>query len=85
MYQVFFSERFKKDYRKLLKKNPQIKLKVAKQIKTLSGNPTHKSLRVHKISENIWSLSVDMSIRILFYIRGNIIFCTRIGTHDDVY
>ena len=86
MYEIVLTERFKKDLRKLLRKNQKIRPKIAKQVEILSKNPKHKSLRVHKLAgENNWSMSVNTSIRIIFTFRGNVINCTRIGTHDEVY
>lgn len=86
MYEIVFSKRFKQDLVKLLNRNPQLKDRICKQIETLSSNPKHKSLRVHKLSgTNNWSLSVNMSIRIIFKIKDECILCTRIGKHEEVY
>lgn len=86
MYVIVFSERFKKDLQKLIRRNPKLKTKIRKQIETLAVNPRNKSLRLHKLSgTNNWSLSVTMDIRIIFSIRNNQILFTRIGKHDDVY
>jgi addiction module RelE/StbE family toxin len=86
MYVIVFSDRFKKDLQKLIKKDFGIKNKIRKQIELLVVNPRHKSLRTHKLSgTDNWSLSINMSLRLIFTIRKNIILCTRIGTHDEVY
>ncbi len=86
MYVIVLSERFKNDLVKLLKRNPRLKDKVRKKIEILSTNPRHKSLRIHKLSGmDNWSLSVNMSIRVIFKIKDDRILCTRIGKHEDVY
>jgi len=86
MYTAVFSDRFKKDLRKLLRQNPQLKSKVYKQIERLIENPAHKSLRTHKLTgSESWSLSITMSIRLIFAIRNEKVLCTRIGRHDEVY
>lgn len=86
MYKVEFTKRFIKDLDKLISKNPQLKNKVSKQIKILRRNPRHGSLRLHKLAGlDQWSISINRSTRLIFSIRGNKVFCLRIGTHDEVY
>jgi len=86
MYEIFLTERFKRDLRKVLRKNYKLKSKITKQVQILSVNPRYKSLRVHKLEgKNNWSLSVTSDIRIIFTIKENRVLCTRIGSHDEVY
>jgi len=86
MYQLFFSRRFDRNLRKIVKQNPKLKSKVQKQIMILSSNPKHKSLRLHKLSgSDNWSISITKDIRVIFSIENDKIFFNRIGTHDEVY
>lgn len=86
MYDIFLTERFKKELKKILRKDRSLKDRITKQFKWLEIDLKHKSLRIHKLSGiNNYSLSVNMSIRIIFSIRGKRIMCLRIGTHDEVY
>jgi len=86
MYEVIFSKRFEKDLRRLLKKNPRLKNKVRETVEVLIKDPKHKSLRLHKLSGiNNWSVTVTMRIRIILSLRGRHVFCTKIGSHDEVY
>lgn len=86
VYDIFFSNHFNKELKKIIKKNPALKTKVTKQIELLIENPSHKSLRVHKLSGTAnFSLSVTMNIRVIFSIRRGMILCTKIGSHDQVY
>jgi len=86
MYEVVLSKRFKKDYQKIVKKNQQVKKKVVKTLTLLTSNVNRPSLRLHKLSRlNNWSVSVTGDLRIIFQIDGNMILCTRIRTHDEVY
>lgn len=86
MCDLFLAERFKKELRKILRKDPRLEGKVRKQLKLLIVDFRYKSLRIHKLSgQNNYSLSVNMSIRIIFSVRGKKIFCLRIGTHDEIY
>lgn len=80
------SKKFANEVEKLLKKNPQYKVKLEKALNLLRINCKHPSLRLHKLSgtEN-YSVSIDRSIRIIFNLDSEIIFLLRIGTHDEVY
>lgn len=83
---LVLSSKFQKDLDKLLTKNPQIKSKVTKTLKLMQQNIRHPSLRLHKLAgTNIWSVSVDLSIRIVFYLSENKLFLLEIGKHNEVY
>lgn len=83
---LVLSSKFQKDRDKLLDKNPQIKPKLTKTLKLMQQNLKHPSLRLHKLAgTNVWSVSVDMSIRIKFYLSGNKLFLLEIGSHDQMY
>lgn len=86
MPNLILSSAFVRDIKKLLKKNPQLKSKIDKTLKTLRHDPSHPSLRLHKLSGiNNWSVSVSRDIRIIIHWDGKDFFLTRIGTHDDLY
>ena len=80
------SKRFSIEAKKLLKKNSQYQVKLEKTLFLLQANCKHPSLRLHKLSgtEN-YSISVDLSIRIILHFEEEKIFLLRIGTHDEVY
>ena len=86
MYKVVLSERFQKELKKNIKKDPRLWQKVTKTLETLSKDINHPSLRLHKLSgkEN-WSVSVTKSYRITINIENDILFCSKFGTHEDVY
>ena len=85
MYYIVLSKRFKRDLKKLIKKHPQVKSKVERQLELLSTNPKHKSLKLHKLSGmNNWSISIAFDIRLIFTVKRKYILCTRIGAHDEV-
>lgn len=86
MYKVELTTKFKKNLEKFLRKHPQYLSKIKKQLKILTDTPTQKSLRLHKLSgKDVWSISVDKSIRIIVLIRRDVFILLDIGTHDDVY
>ncbi len=83
---LILSSRFQKDLDKLLNSNPQIKSKIAKTFKLMQADLTYPSLRLHKLSgTDIWSISVDISIRIILYKEKDNLYLLRIGHHDEVY
>lgn len=82
-----FSSDLQEKLEKIKKKDPQLFKKVQKQLRVFKQNPRHKSLRLHKLTrevKNVWSISIDKSIRML-YIDEEEIYFFSIGTHDEVY
>lgn len=72
---------------KIKKRNPLLFDKIEKQLRIFKENPKHRSLRLHKLTrevKNVWSISIDRSIRML-YIDNDDIYFFEIGNHDEVY
>ncbi|MBM7074596.1 hypothetical protein JQC92_21695 [Shewanella sp. 202IG2-18] len=88
MNKILETKSYVKRASKFLKKHPEIIKQYAKVIKLLQLNHAHPSLRLHKLSNGLWSVSINMSYRILLTLKvqedGTIILVD-IGTHDDVY
>lgn len=62
--------------------------KIEKQLILFQTNHLHPSLRVHKLTgelKDIWSISIDKSVRILFFLEEDEAYFFDIGTHDQVY
>lgn len=87
MYTLVASKRFQKDLKRLLKRTPTLEVKIDKTLSRLFSNPKHPSLRLHKLAGigQHYSVSVDMSVRIIATFVDDKIFLLRIGTHDEVY
>ncbi|HEX8932502.1 MAG TPA: type II toxin-antitoxin system mRNA interferase toxin, RelE/StbE family [Patescibacteria group bacterium] len=87
--QFAFSPLFKQKLKKIKKLDKKLFAKVDKQLKIFTDNPKHPSLRTHKLTgknENVWSISITMSIRLVYkIIDDNIYYFVDIGTHDEVY
>jgi mRNA-degrading endonuclease YafQ of YafQ-DinJ toxin-antitoxin module len=79
------SKNFDRNLKKLLKNNPKYKAKITKTLYQLAENPSHPSLRVHKVYDIYYSVSVDMSIRIIYLLDKDKAYLLKIGTHDEVY
>lgn len=79
---------FVKKYKKLISKNSLLQIKIRSKLKLFSLNKNHNSLRLHKIKSggvDMWSISVDMDLRIMFVYRDYGILLIDIGGHDEVY
>ena len=79
---------FIKKLKKLISKNSLLEIKIRSKLKLFSLNKNHNSLRLHKIKSDrvdMWSISVDMDLRIMFVYRDYGILLIDIGGHDEVY
>jgi len=90
MYKLVETKSYLKKLKKFLKKHPDMFKKYEKTIYLLESNPFHPSLRLHKLQgklENFYSVSIDMSYRIIvdFVIIDNKIFLIDIGEHEEIY
>ncbi len=84
-----FSPFVQKTITQIYKKDRKLAKKIQQQIILFESNPKHPSLRLHKLSgtlDNMWSLSVTRSIRIVYrIINKETAYFVDIGTHDEVY
>ena len=84
-----FAISLQKELEKIYQKDKQLSARIEKQIALFEENPKHPSLRLHKVSsamDNTWSISITMSIRMVYILldERTAVF-TNIGTHDEVY
>jgi len=87
---IIFTDNYIKRATKFIKKHPELNSQYEKTLKLLELNPSHPSLRLHKLSGNLselYSISINMTYRISidFIINDNIIIPINVGKHDDVY
>lgn len=85
---IEFSEDFNKKLKKIKQTDPHLSKSIVKQLTLFSTNPKHPSLRLHKLSGQVynrWSISVTMSIRIVYLLFENTAYFIDIGTHEEVY
>ncbi len=73
-----------------LKSHPSLKNKYKKTLLLLQANPSHPSLRLHKLKGNLsdlHSVSLNMKYRILldFIIKDDQVILIDIGDHDGMY
>ena len=85
---IYTSVPYIRRFKKQVKKNRSIGNQVDKKIVLFLQDKNHPSLRLHKLSgqfENMWSISINDSIRILFHYVDDGIVLGDIGSHDEVY
>lgn len=86
MLRLRLTDSFEREFVKITKGNATLKKKVVKTLYLVTQNPKHPSLRLHKLEgENYWSISVNMSVRILVLFESDIVYTYHIGKHEDVY
>jgi mRNA-degrading endonuclease YafQ of YafQ-DinJ toxin-antitoxin module len=88
--ELIYTESYLKRAKKFFKKHPELISQYEKTLKLLEINPTHPSLRLHKLQgklSELHSVSINISYRIciLFVFEKDQIIPIDIGTHDEVY
>lgn len=78
--EIIIPEEFKKAYKKLPE---EIKKKVKKQLKFLSHNPAHPSLKIHKLNDE-WEFYVDIHYRCFLLRGGGKFTLLTVGSHRAV-
>lgn len=91
---LLWSSRFTRDFKRLLRRNPQLRPLIEQTLQQLVEDPFHPSLGTHKLKgdlSGIWSCSIDYSNRLLFEFVENseleekAILLHTVGSHDEVY
>ncbi len=90
MYNLIITEKYQKRAEKFLTRHPNIVSQYDKALNLLCLNPSHPSLRMHKLSgrfADVFSVSINISYRLIinFIIHENQIVPIDIGSHDEVY
>lgn len=86
--------KFKRNFKRLVKKNPQLQDKILAVLEALSNDPFTPVLKSHKLTgqlEGLWACSVAYDCRIIFAFKEDpqtgeeLIVLVDIGSHDEVY
>ena len=89
-FTLIFTESYTRRARRFLRTHSELFGVYEKTLHLLELNPTHPSLRLHKLGgklKDLYSVSVTFSYRITlsFTLVDNAIILIDIGSHDDVY
>jgi len=82
------SEKLIKKLSKIKKKQPDLLDQIKKQLVLFEQNENYPSLRNHKLKGEMgemWSISVGMNFRLIYFIEDNEAYFFECGTHDEVY
>jgi len=90
MFQLIFTQQFKRKEIQFLKRHPELRQPYAKTLQLLAANPSHPSLRLHRLHgkyESLHSVSINLSYRITLelLIQESQIIPVNVGDHDAVY
>lgn len=90
MYKLIFTESYVKRAKKFAAKHPELLKQYKKTLQLMELNPTHPSLRLHKLEGRLsdyYSVSINMTYRITidFIIKEKEIIPVNIGKHDEAY
>lgn len=89
-YKIVFTESYTRRAERFLKQHPEEWGVYGKTLRLLELNPSHPSLRLHKLKgklKDLHSVSITLSYRITLsfaIIEGSIVLID-IGAHDEVY
>jgi mRNA interferase YafQ len=92
--QVVWSSGFTRSFKKITKRNPQLRDRITEVLMLLAADPFTPSLKSHKLTgnlEGLWSCSVAYDCRVIFEFSGEddvlevFILLVNIGNHDEVY
>ena len=94
MKNLVWSPTFVRAFKRLVKKNPELRPQIEQVLQQIAEDSFQPSLRSHKLKGDLsgrWSCSIDYSNRILFKFIINPdseeeeILLLTLGSHDDVY
>jgi addiction module RelE/StbE family toxin len=94
MNNLVISSSFKRAFKAIIKRHPDLKIKIENKLKLLATDPYDPILRTHRLKGKLsgaWACSVEYDCRIVFRFEQNEetneeeILLIDIGTHDEVY
>ena len=89
-FKVVYTNSYLKRAAKFVKRHPELLPQYEKTLKLLELNPSHPSLRLHRLAgplQELHSVSINISYRITleFLLEDGKIVLVNIGSHDEVY
>jgi addiction module RelE/StbE family toxin len=94
MRTIVFASSFKRAFKSLIRREPEMEAKIAERLRLLATDPFHNSLKTHKLKGKLsgaWACTVEYDCRIVFNFKKDPdseveeIFLIDIGSHDEVY
>ena len=90
MPEIIYTQSYIRRARKFAKRHPELLGQYEKTLRLLEANPSHPSLRLHKLTDKLdglYSVSINMTYRISleFIIDDDAVIPVNVGTHDEAY
>lgn len=94
MRTLVLTSSFKRAFKSLIRREPDMDEKISERLKLLATDPFHPSLRTHKLKgklSNAWACTVGYNCRIVFNFKKlpesdvEEILLIDIGSHHEVY
>lgn len=94
MRTLVWDSSFRRAFRRVVRKNPQIEERIFEVLELLVADPFAPSLKAHKLRgelDGLWACWVEYDCRIVFTFARDtdsdeeLIVLIDIGTHDEVY
>lgn len=94
MRTLVFSSSFKRSFKSITRREPNLEEKIANRLNILVDDPFHPSLKTHKLKgklSGVWACTIEYDCRIVFNFKKHPdseieeILLIDIGSHDEVY
>ncbi|MBE9064278.1 type II toxin-antitoxin system mRNA interferase toxin, RelE/StbE family [cf. Phormidesmis sp. LEGE 11477] len=92
MRQLIFTSSFKRAFKRLVRRRPNIETRIENRLRLLVDDPFTPTLQTHRLKGKLvgsWACSVEYDCRIVFSFvedsETNDILLIDIGSHDEVY
>lgn len=90
IFRIIYTQSYLKRAAKFIKRHPDLLPQYEKTLKLLELNPSHPSLRLHRLGgplRDLHSVSINVSYRITleFLIEDGTIVLVNVGSHEEVY
>lgn len=85
MYSISITPNFHKSLKKFTGEHPELLPQIEDSFKEFITDPDYPALRLHKLDDGTWSLSLNSIYRIIFQIDHHLVTPVDIGDHDHVY
>ena len=89
-WRILYTEGYNRRAARFLKLHPEMVRQYGKTLKLLEVNPSHPSLRLHRLKgrlADLYSVSININYRITleFILEEDTIIPVDVGKHEEVY
>lgn len=90
MPRLIYTHGYIRRAKRFFKRHPELLSQYEKTLRLLELNPSHPSLRLHRLGgklDGLFSVSINMTYRLSleFTIQEDKVVLVDVGSHDDIY